>query len=83
MKNYHTEVFKGHKAGLEVTGIIDLKLSEKQLLALPVKELKEKIQKKNTLKMEFLQAIIFVFWIITTLFIFLFPFSLLPFLLLF
>ncbi|WBX73337.1 hypothetical protein PG913_10850 [Tenacibaculum pacificus] len=81
--NHPKEVFKGYKAGLEVTGIIDLQLTKKQLLALTVNQLKDKIQNKKIVKMNFLQTIFYVFWIFVSLFILLFPISLLPFLLLF
>lgn len=81
--NYPKEVYKGYKAGRKVTGIIDLQLNKQQLLALSVKELKEKIQKKNTAKMDVIQFTGFIFWAFISIIVFLFPISLTPLLLLF
>ncbi|PKH50372.1 hypothetical protein CXF68_06505 [Tenacibaculum sp. Bg11-29] len=81
--NYPKEVYKGYKAGRKVTGIIDLQLNKQQLLALSVKELKEKIQKKNTAKMGVIQFTGFIFWAFISIIVFLFPISLTPLLLLF
>lgn len=76
--NYPKEVYQGYKAGLKVTGIIDLKLSKEELLKLSVKDLKEKIKKESQNNMSYIQIIYFAFWVFVSLFIFFFPFSLLP-----
>ncbi|WP_064965565.1 hypothetical protein [Tenacibaculum ovolyticum] len=81
--NYPKDVFKGYKAGINTIGVVDLKLSKQELLVLPLTELKEKIQKKHTVKMGIIQFISFIFWSFTSLFVFLLPISLLPLLLLF
>ncbi|MCT4697825.1 hypothetical protein [Tenacibaculum haliotis] len=81
--NYPKEVYKGYKAGIKVNGIIDLKLNKQELLALSIKELKTVIKKKKNIKMDITQYLIFSFWVLMSLIIFLFPFSLLPLLLLF
>jgi hypothetical protein len=81
--NYPKDVFKGYKAGINTIGVVDLKLSKQELLALSVAKLKEKIQKKHTVKMGLIQFISFIFWSFISLFVFLFPISLLPLLLLF
>ncbi|WP_028887187.1 hypothetical protein [Tenacibaculum ovolyticum] len=81
--NYPKDVFKGYKAGINTIGVVDLKLSKQELLALSLTELKEKIQKKHTVKMGFIQFISFFSWSLISLFVFLFPISLLPLLLLF
>jgi hypothetical protein len=81
--NYPKEVYKGYKAGIKVTGIIDLPLNKHQLLALSIKELEEIIQKENTIEMNVIQSVFFTFWVLISIFIFLFPISLLPLLLLF
>ncbi len=75
--NYPKEVFKGYKAGLKCKGIIDLKLSKTELLHLSVDELKQLITKKNPIKMNGFQWVIFSFWILVSEIIFLFPFLLL------
>lgn len=81
--NYPKDVFKGYKAGINTIGIVDLKLSKQELLVLSIDHLKKKIQKKKNIKMDILQYLIFTFWILVSLIVFLFPFSTLPFFLLF
>ena len=75
--NYPKEVLKGYKAGLQCKGIIDLKMTKQQLLSLSINELKEKIAKKKPIKMNVFQWAIFVFWIVISKLIFLFPFFIL------
>lgn len=74
--NYPKEVLKGYKAGLKCKGIIDLKLSKTQLLNLSIDELKQLITKKKPTKMNVFQWCIFIFWILISEIIFLFPFLL-------
>ncbi|MCF2875274.1 MULTISPECIES: hypothetical protein [unclassified Tenacibaculum] len=76
--NYPKDVYRGYKAGLKVTGIIDLNLSKEELLKLSIEDLKKRIKKEGQNKMNFTQTIYFIFWILFSLFIFSFPFSLFP-----
>lgn len=75
--NYPKEVLQGYKAGLNCKGIIDLKMTKQQLLSLSIGELKEKIVKKKSVKMNAFQWVIFIFWIVISELIFLFPIILL------
>ncbi|WP_420552485.1 hypothetical protein [Tenacibaculum aiptasiae] len=76
--NYPKDVYRGYKAGLKVIGIIDLNLSKEELLQFSIEDLKKRIKKKGQNKMDFTQIVYFIFWVLFSLFIFLFPFSLLP-----
>jgi len=67
------EVYKGYKTGLQCRGIVDLKIDKEVLLNLSVEELKNKIQKKNTIRMNPLHVIIYSFWIIISQLVLLLP----------
>ncbi len=75
--NYPKEVLLGYKAGLNCKGIIDLKISKDDLLNLSINELKEKITKKKSIKINTFQWVIFVLWAAVSQLIFLFPIILL------
>lgn len=75
--SYPTEVIRGYKEGLKVTGIIDLKLSKEQLLQLTIFELKHKIKRKHPLKMNAFQKSVFIFWVSISVLSVLFPLILL------
>ena len=74
--NYPKKVSQGYKTGLQCKGIIDLKISKNELLNLSIDELKEKIIKKNPIKINLFQWGIFIFWILVSEIIFLSPFVL-------
>ena len=76
--NYPMEVYKGYKAGLKCNGIMDLKMTKAELLNLSVEKLKELINKKKPIKMNLFQWVVFIFWILLSEMIFLFPVSLIP-----
>ncbi len=61
--NYPKEVLNGYKKGINVIGIIDLKIEKNALLNLSIDELKTIIKKKKPIKMNTLQWVLFVFWI--------------------
>lgn len=68
--NHPKEVLKGYKAGINSTGIIDLKIDKKALLALSISELKSIIKKEKTQKLNWFA---FLFWCFISEIIFLFP----------
>jgi len=74
--NYPKEVIKGYKKGINVTGILDLKMEKEVLLNLSIEELKTIIKKKKPIKMNIFQWISFIFWITVSEIIVLFPFVL-------
>ncbi|MBA6155898.1 hypothetical protein H3Z83_05105 [Tenacibaculum sp. S7007] len=74
--NYPKKVIQGYKSGLQSRGIVDLQITKQELLNLSIDELKEKIAKKKPTKMNILQWAIFLFWILVSQIIFLFPFLL-------
>lgn len=71
--NYPSEVIRGYKEGLKVTGIIDLNIQKEQLLQLTISEVKDKIKRKHPLEMNLFQKSAFLFWIIISLLAVLFP----------
>jgi len=71
--NFPKEVYKGYKKGLTVHGILDLNIKKEVLLSLSVEELKTKIKKNKPTKMTIFQWVLFIFWIILSEIIVLFP----------
>ncbi|MGB0891086.1 MAG: hypothetical protein ACPGUU_01950 [Flavobacteriaceae bacterium] len=71
--NYPKEVFKGYKSGLQCKGIMDLKMPKKELLNIPVDELRKIISKNKPIKMNVFQWVVFILWILLSEIIFLFP----------
>ncbi len=71
--NFPKEVYKGYKKGLTVHGILDLDIKKDALLSLSVEELKTKIKKNKPTKMTIFQWVLFIFWIILSEIIVLFP----------
>lgn len=71
--NYPKEVYKGYKKGLNVIGILDLKMKKEELLNLSIDELKTIIKKKKPIKMNTYQWVLFIFWITVSEIIVLFP----------
>ena len=68
------EVFRGYKAGINTTGIIDLKMTKEQLLKFEVSALKNLIKKEETKKLNWFS---FLFWCVISELILLFPFLIL------
>ena len=66
-------VFSGFKKGLNDIGIIDLKISKPDLMKMDFNKLVEITAKDKTSDMGFLQWIQFIFWIVISQIIFLFP----------
>ncbi|MGG8496257.1 hypothetical protein ACQY1Q_07550 [Tenacibaculum sp. TC6] len=60
------EVVNGYKAGLQVTGLIDLKIDKEQLLSYTVKEVETLLRRDTVLSFN---PYIFVMWILISLFI--------------
>jgi hypothetical protein len=69
-------VFKGFKKGLNDIGIIDLKISESDFMKMEFKELERITKKRNQTKMGVFEWAQFIFWILVSQVIFLFPFIL-------
>jgi hypothetical protein len=53
------EVLRGFKAGINSKGIVDLKMSKKELLQIPVSELKKNLKKEKVKKINWFS---FLFW---------------------
>ncbi len=70
---YPKSVFNGFKKGLNDIGIIDLKLSKSDFLKMEYSELVKITKKENKIVMTGLQWFKFLFWILTSQFVFLFP----------
>jgi hypothetical protein len=66
-------VFNGFKKGLNDIGIIDLKLSETEFMKMEYSELIRITKKEKKTEMNILHLTKFMFWIITSQIIFLFP----------
>jgi len=71
--NYPNEVLKGYKKGINVTGILDLKIEKKALLNLSIEELETIIKKKKPIKMNTFRWISFIFWVLISELIVFFP----------
>ena len=56
---YPKEVLKGYKTGINTIGIIDLKMGKKELLQIPISELKKIIKKDKTKELNWF---LFLFW---------------------
>ncbi|WP_299046680.1 hypothetical protein [uncultured Polaribacter sp.] len=72
--NHPKDVLKGYKTGINSIGIINLNLQKKQLLNMPVDNLKSLIKKEETISFNW---VLFVFWVLLSLIIFLSPLLLL------
>ncbi len=72
--NHPKDVLKGYKTGINSIGIIDLNLQKEQLFNMPLANLKSLIKKEKTVSVNWF---LFVFWILLSLFTFLFPLLLL------
>jgi hypothetical protein len=72
----HKAVFLGFKKGLNVIGIIDLKISKPKLIKTEYSQLIKITTKEKTIKMGIVEWIQFLFWLLISQIIFLFPFIL-------
>lgn len=70
-------VYRGYKKGLAMTGIIDLKMSKEDLLALDLETLKHKTTKEFPKNINLLQKLQFGLWVIAGEWVFLLPLGLL------
>lgn len=66
-------VYRGYKKGLTMTGIIDLKMSKEDLLALDLETLRYKTTKKFPKNINLLEKIQFGLWVILAVCLFLLP----------
>lgn len=66
-------IFNGFKKGLNDIGIIDLKISKSDFMKIEFEELVKITQKEKTTEMGVLQWSQFVFWVLISQIIFLFP----------
>ncbi len=70
---YPKSVFKGFKKGLNNIGIIDLNRSKPDLMKMDYSDLVKITQKESGVSMELTKWIKFLFWVLTSQFVFLFP----------
>lgn len=70
---YPKSVFNGFKKGLNEIGVIDLKISKSNFMKMEYSELIRITKKENATEMNALQWTKFLFWVITSQIIFLFP----------
>jgi hypothetical protein len=70
---YPKSVLNGFKKGLNEIGIIDLKISRSNFMKMEYSELIRITKKEKTTEMNVIQWTKFLFWIITSQIIFLFP----------
>lgn len=70
---YPKSVFKGFKKGLNNIGIIDLNISKPDLMKMDYSDLVKITQKESGVSMEFTKWIKFLFGVLTSQFVFLFP----------
>lgn len=76
--NNPKEVLKGYKAGINSTGIIDLKIDKKKLLELSIPKLKSIIKKQKPQKINWIS---FLFWCLISELVLFFPVIILIFIL--
>lgn len=67
-------VYQGFKKGLNYIGIIDLKISKSDFMKMEFDKLVENTRKEKTTKMGILQWTKFLFWILVSQIVFIFPF---------
>jgi len=70
---YPKAVFSGYKKGLNEIGIIDLKISKADFMKMEFNKLVQITQKRKKTKMGILQWTKFLFWVLTSQIILLFP----------
>ncbi|WCC44678.1 hypothetical protein PJW08_13910 [Tenacibaculum finnmarkense] len=70
---YPKSVLNGFKKGINEIGIIDLKISKSNFMKMQYSELVRITKKEKIRKMNVLQWTKFLFWVITSQIIFLFP----------
>ncbi|KXX71831.1 hypothetical protein [Flammeovirga sp. SJP92] len=66
-------VLEGYKKGLSDRGVIDLKISKADLMRMKLEDLKSLVQKEKPTKMGISQWLQFIFWVLVSEVIFLFP----------
>lgn len=67
---YPKEVLKGYKTGINSKGIVNLKMSEKEILKFEVSELKNVIKREETREVNWFS---FIFWCLVSSIVLLFP----------
>ncbi len=72
---YPRALFEGYKKGLNDIGIIDLKISKSNFMKMTFEELKHITSKKEKTAMGVTQWLQFLFWLLVSEVLFLFPFA--------
>ena len=70
---HHKAVLKGFKKGLNNIGVIDLKLSRSELMKLEFDQLINITTKEKTTQIVIIDYLQFLFWVVISQLIFLFP----------
>lgn len=73
---YPKSIYKGFKKGLNMSGVIDLKMKRQELLAIDLETLQHKTTKTKENKISLLHKLQFSMWAVTGICIFILPFIL-------